>query len=290
MPVFRKSLGRIILLGFCLLLFIGCYRPCSPEYQEFYHHLNQQHQSLESAKMHESDYFVVLLVDARHLDYTDNRSFFNTVAKHPSDGSKNGDIGHAWIYLQGYRNGQKVQIELGHSGERGLLQAKYFDGIMNYLDYGYANPTPEQRLCPRYEPNPVKYLWTTQQDGFFQKGAGGHRPTFAAKVDLTSEQFDRIWTFVHREYPFRQYALTQHQCSSFVVHIAALAGLSLEAQVSMKIEPGLYYRGVWIRLWEDPKYSTLIFSSPDILEKSLMQAVYQDKAEYALNWYLLKFN
>ena len=49
----------------------------------------------------EEEYFVVFLVNARGLDYTDTLKFLKTVAKHPRDGSKNGDVGHAWVYLKG---------------------------------------------------------------------------------------------------------------------------------------------------------------------------------------------
>lgn len=272
------------LLGVVFILCLaGCYRPCSPEYCDFYRHLTEW--EIPVSTMEESDYFLVVLVDARHLDYTNNCSFFKTVTKHPSDGSKNGDIGHAWIYLQGYREGQKVILEGGHSGERGLIQARYFDGIMNYHEFGYGNPTLEQQRLPRYEPNPARYLWTTQSDGFFQKGSGGHHPTFAAKINLTRAQFERIWRFIHTGYPFRQYALSQHQCSSFAVQVAALADWELDADVKMKIEPQLYYGGMWIRLWSDPQYAVFTFSSPDQLEKSLMESVRQGKAEYALKWY-----
>lgn len=268
-----------------LWIFSSCYRPNTESYQAFYSYLHSAPR--QALPMRESDYFLVVLVNARHLDYTDTCSFFHTVAKHPSDGSKTGDVGHAWIYLQGKVNNKLFCLEGGHSGERGLLQAKYFDGIMNYNEWGWANPSSEQMLAGRYEPNPVRYLWETLSDGFFQKGSGGHCPTYAAKVDLTEEQFYSILAFIHpRSYPYRQYAITQHQCASFVSQVASLAGLQLDYQVSMAIEPSVWYGGMDVRLWKDCQYSVITVGSPDIVEKSLMAAVGEGKAEYALDWYL----
>lgn len=279
--VMNKGVMGLILL----MLLPSCYRPWSPAYRHFYQHLSS---SIPRKEMHETPYFLIILVDARHLDYTDNQSFFNTVAKHP-DGSKSRDIGHAWIYLRGVVEGKEVIIEGGHSGERGRIQARYFDGIMNYNDWGYANPTEEEMCHPRYEPNPVKYLWTTQEDGFFQKGSGGHIPTFAAKIDLTEQQFQDIVKFIHpRHYAYHQYALTHHQCSSFVAQVASLADFYFDYEVSLSIQPSVFYRGYQIKLWEDPQYAVMIVASPDQIEKSLMEAVREGRAEYALDWYLNK--
>lgn len=256
----------------------------SADYCHFYAHLHRPHAKWSS--MQEDEYFLIILVEARHLDYSRTDAFFHSVAKHPSDGSKTGDVGHAWIYLQGKCNGKVIAIEGGHSAERDREIPRYFDGIMNYNDWGYANPTDEQKLCPRYEPNPVKYLWTTREDGYFQKGTGGHQPTFAAKVSLSDEQFTDILNFIHPcHYLYRYYALTEQQCSSFVVQVAALAGLSLEAQTSIKIAPNVYFGGRQVRFWENSCYATIHFPTPDVVEKSLMHAVETGQAEYALDWY-----
>lgn len=263
-------------IWFLLLFFQSCYRPTSPSYLEMYSHLEDPINN--QITISESDYFLVVFVDARHLDYTDNYSFLRTVAKHPSDGSKNRDVGHAWIYVKGIDQGVPVCLEGGMSGELGNVQAKYFDGIMNYIDFGYANPSIEHRRYPRYEPNPVKYLWECQRDGYFQYGAGRHRPTFAAKIDLTPEQFRRICEFI-KQYRYSEYAITGNQCSSFVAQVASLAGWDLECEVTMTIEPTIWFGGREIRLWTDPCYEKLTISSPDILEKSLMQSVREGKAE-----------
>lgn len=279
-----QSFYRFLSWGILVCLVSSCYRPLSREYQEFYHHLREP--LPVSQDMRETDYFLIILVDARHLDYTNTFGLLKTVAKHPDDGSKTRDVGHAWIYLKGKLEGKDVVVEGGHSGERGVIQARYFDGIMNYYDWGYANPTEQQKRSPRYEPNPVKYLWASLDDGFFQKGSGRHVPTFAAKVDLTEAEFKQILSFIHpRAYPYRKYALVGHQCSSFVAQVAGLANFYFDYQLSMPIEQDVWYGRTKIRLWEDPYYSCLTFSSPDIIEKGLKEAVREGRAEDALDWY-----
>ena len=61
--------------------------------------------------------FIIFAVDARKLDYSDCSRLLKTMAKHPSDGSKNSDVGHAWIYL---KQGDSI-LQGGHSAERGIL-------------------------------------------------------------------------------------------------------------------------------------------------------------------------
>lgn len=281
--IFGSYTSRMLALCILLTLCSCSAKPQTLSYQTMYAHLNKG--ACKAVECTTSDYFLVVIVNARHLDYTDNHSFFKTVAKHPSDGCKNGDVGHTWIYLQGIRDGEPVYLEGGFSGEYGYVQARYFDGIMNYLDYGYANPAPEQMACPRYEPNPVKYLWEIQHDGFFEWGGGCHRPTYAAKVNLTPEQFNKIFSFIDN-YQFHEYSIIDKQCSSFAAQVASIGGLKLDTKVTISIKPVLYVGGQPLRFWTDPCFSELTVSSPDIIERSLMQAVEEGRAEYALDWYL----
>jgi hypothetical protein len=234
-----------------------------------------------------ANYYLILAIDARHLDYSNGKELLKTMVKHPSDGSKNSDVGHAWILLHGIVDGKCVVVEGGHSGELGRRQPKYFEGVMNYIDYGYSNPSEEQKRCPRGEPNPIKHLWEAQKDGFFQEGSGGHKPTFAAKINLTKAQFESICTFIDpRHYDYSNYAITGNQCSSFAAYVAQLAGVELDFEVAIPIPQILSVNRRRYILWEDPQYSLITLSSPDILEKSLMEAVARGRAEYILPWYL----
>lgn len=266
----------------CLLLYSCSWHPNTIAYRTQYSYLNQNVSLYPTMK--ESDHFLVILVNARHLDYTDTAGLLQTIVKHPNDGSKNGDVGHAWIHMQGVVNGKVVSVEGGHSGELGRLQPKYFDGVMNYIDYGCANPQAAIRVnCE--EPNPIKYLWETLCDGFFQEGSGGHIPNFAAKIDITPAQFNDILAFIQHGYHYGKYSITKHQCASFVAEVAALADFPIEYKTTVLIDQIIKFRGRKLKLWEDPLYSKLCIGSPDIIEHSLVESVQQGKAEYALPWY-----
>lgn len=220
--------------------------------------------------MVESRYFLVVLVVARHLDYTDSTRLLKTMAKHPSDGSKNGDVGHAWIYLKGEVDGKPYYLEGGHSGELGVFQPRYLEGVWDNIVLGAKDP--------------ISYLFCPQGDGFFQIGNGNYSPTFAAKIDLSQEQFGHIKQFIE-SYDFSTFSLTDKQCTHFAVRIAALAGLILKDQCAVSIHQHLHFSGHCIQLWQDPKYGEIQFGSPDVLEKSLMEVVASGKAECALKWY-----
>lgn len=250
---------------FLLLFLSACaYCPNSVVYRELYDHLNISYAHCEP--MQETPYFLVILVEARHLDYSCPRSFFKTLAKHPSDGSKNGDVGHAWIYIQG----ESACLEGGHSGELGRTQPRYVEGV--FLNY-------EQE-----DENPISYLWECQRDGFFQWGGGKHSPTFAIKVDLTVDQFHRILKFIE-SYDYSEYAITGNQCCTFATQIAAFAGLDLDCEITLPVDQCLKVNAQEIILWKDPVYAEITFSTPDILERSMMKAVAEESAEYALSWY-----
>ncbi len=255
----RSSFLLLFLLSACT------WHPHTVAYKKQYVHLNR---AVPATSVQDSEYFALFLVAARHLDYSDAAQLLKTVAKHPSDCSKNSDVGHAWIVLKG----PEILIEGGHSGERGFWRPRYFEGIMDRIE--------------SKDPDPVAYLWESQQDGYFQVGSGGFSPTFAAKVNLSKAQFCNVLNYIHPDhYNYRNYALTSNQCTSFVVQVAGLAGLSLESEVIVPVDSCIRLGRRPFTLWTDPTYSSITLASPDILEKSLMQAVREGKAENALQWY-----
>lgn len=258
---------RLITFAVYLLLVCSCSStPSRQSYLNQYAHIDKH--LCQSQEMSESDYFLVILVDARHLDYSNSQRFLQTFTKHPANGSKEGSVGHAWILLKG----KDCIVEGGHTGEYGIIRPRYVDGINQYIVQG--------------DPNPVRYLWEPLNDGVFQKGAGGHTPSYAAKFDITEEQFHSILTFIHpKRYPYENYSLTGRQCTSLVAQVAALADIHLDTEVRMKILQQGKIAGCTIPFWRDPQYAELTFSTPDILEKSLMEKVQHGEAECALSWY-----
>lgn len=249
---------------FLILFFLwGCaWAPRTPEYRNTYEHLSQ----VPRGEMTPGDYQLVLLVCARHLDYSHSQNLLKTMVKHPQDGSLGGDVGHVWILLKG----EGEVLEGGHSGELGLQEPKYFDGVMNLVESG--------------DPNPVRYMHKTLSDGYFEGGAGGFPATYAIKIDLNINQYRDIRRFV-KDYDYRLYSLTNRQCVSFALEAARMAGIELKSQVTVPVGQYIRWGNQQVRVWTNPKYQHLTLMSPDVLEKSMMEAVYQGKAEYALDWY-----
>lgn len=228
-----------------LLLLTGCHKPVPSE----------------------DSYSLVLLVNARQLDYSNASSCLKTTAKHPSDGSKNGDVGHAWILLKG----PEGEIEGGQSGETGRYQPKYMEGVIENIELQSENP--------------VSYLFCSQCDGYFQQGNGGHRPSLAVAIEITSDQYQAIQKLIET-YPYHEYSLTSHQCTTFVKEAAAIANIQLEDEVLIPIPQCIKLSGREELFWSDPKYSVLTCGSPDRLEENFKELVRQGCARNVTKWYL----
>ena len=111
-------LGFIQLLFIILILIQSCaHVPTTDSWQQQYRHLQQplpQNQSIT-----ETDYYIIFLVAARHLDYWDTKELAKSLVRY---GRGKGDIGHSWIYLKGIKDGRTFIKEGGQSGQRGKTQ------------------------------------------------------------------------------------------------------------------------------------------------------------------------
>ena len=253
----------------CLLFFwlISFIQGHTSVYQDMYAPLKLNY---NFSKFKPSACFLVILVDAPHLNYQNTNTLLKSLAKHPRNACKEGTVGHAWVYLYKREKGQEFILEGGHSGELGICQPRYLEGVMNLVECGDANP--------------IRYLWANQRDGFFQSGPGRHSPSFACAVHLSDHQYQNILKFIST-YCFKKYSLRKQQCVTFVMQIAQLAGLSLSGNLQIEIASELYYKGHWIRLWSHPYFSKCRLYTPDALEISMLEAVKSGKADAALTWY-----
>ena len=127
-----------LLTTFLLLLLSSCYRPSHSSYQEFYTYTKPPSQET----LPYPPPYLVLLVDAKHLDYTDTQLLFRSLAKHPASLQKGGSFGHAWILLC---DEEGNLYEGGHSGEQGTIAQKYLEGVVDRINSKH--------------PNPISYLW-----------------------------------------------------------------------------------------------------------------------------------
>lgn len=258
-------------MKYCILciLFLGCSHPYLRRQDIGVHeeHLEKIKASEEVTKV-SSEFFMVLLVDAKHLNYTTAHDILITIAKHPN-GSKRRDVGHAWILIAGNHNGKKIYLELGHSGEIQQDELSYLDGVRD--------------LSEKEDKNPIRHLYKTRKDGFLQLGSGGHVPTFAVSIPLEEKIFSEILYYIDpAHYAYQRYSFLEEQCCTFVAKVAKLAGVSLEIHQEICLEP-ITKNG--IRLWSDAEYQIMKVPTPDVLEKSLIELVHEERARCALKWY-----
>lgn len=233
----------------------------------------------------ETPYFLVLLVHATGLDYQDEKRLLRSLYKRGR--FKGGFLGHSWVLLSGIEDGRRRVVEVGLS-PKGEGSIQFFRGVLDLAEYGYVNPTAEQRRHPRQEPDPIGYLWRDHGNGYLQPASEARiRPTYAVKLDLDAAQYLAIRARLDSGLPeHRRFQLTGRQCSSFLAEIAALAGVRLRHQVTISIPRQIEVGGKQVRLWTDPAYASMTLSSPDVLEQELRRLVAAGRAENVLAWYL----
>lgn len=170
-----------------------------------------------------------------------------------------GRFGHAWVTLL-YKGSA---FTCGYSGEINTAECGYFERLIDLAEAG--------------DPNPVRALFETREDGFLQNGSGGHSATYSIGVPLKEEAAEQILTLMQQQGE-GEYSITKSQCVTFVLKAAAIAGLDLEAEISLTLPSDLPLKRGALHLFSDPKYATFTFLSPDRLEKSMMEAVKEGRA------------
>jgi hypothetical protein len=198
--------------------------------------------------------YLVVLVDAKGIDYSSPERFLKTMAKHPRGDKQDRSIGHAWLILAG----PLTWLECGHTGEFGLERPGYRDSVQGAID--------------RADPNPIATFWTDLKDGRREAGSGGHEPSAAVRFDLTQQQYESIRVFI-ADYDYSSFSIREKACTAFVTQAATLADVTLGHLVTLDIPMRTRFQGKEVQWWSDPRYSRLTFGSPDVLEKSLKQAV-----------------
>lgn len=194
--------------------------------------------------------YLYLATSSARLDYSSTDAFFDSLYKNPLDNGKG--VGHSWIVLRG-PGGKRA---MGHSGEYGKLQPTYADGIRGLMDEG--------------DPNPARYLWVEMVDGHLLRGPGASKPTWCGRVPITLEQHDRILAWAE-SFDYRHFALRGKGCSDYVVTAARMADLYLPNRMRLVLPRRIRMWGGVETLWTDPRWSTVVFGTPEILEQGLRE-------------------
>ncbi len=216
-------------------------------------------------------HYLVILVDAKHLDYSTPGKYFETL-KFGLFKRHDPNIGHAWVILYGKDATGTFVFEGGHTGEFGCIAPKYFDHI---VDLSMTNESK----------NPVAYLYTLLPDGQIQLGSGGHRPSFAAAFPLNLEGFLRIKRLIGREYDFSSWGILGPNCVQFARACLAATGIQINCEEEIPIPQVFSINGEEIRLWENPAFSCILAQTPELLEKRLIELVQNGQALPASRWY-----
>lgn len=268
--ILRKS-GML----FCTVvgaLFFGCSPRLSDAYAKEYSYLRDIRECAPLCRQFQGkeEYFLVVLVDARHLDYASPDKFFASMrygVLFPQEPT----IGHAWIVLSGVVNGKPWRFEGGHTGEFGVTAPRYFDEVV--------------RRSQEKDPNPAQYLFTSLSDGRLQKGSGGHEPTLSVAFSLTEQEFLSIFTLL-TTYNFSEWSLQHHQCVHFVCSCLKALQIDIPCERVMRLPSTFLWKGDKVDLWQDRKYEMLSLPTPEALERALFEKVLQKKAFLATKWYM----
>jgi len=189
-------------------------------------------------------YYLYILNEAVHWDYSSPASFLFSLWQRP--------WAHSWLILESPQD----RLEFGHTGDLGQAKQRYHVGVM-------------QRIRHR-DPNPIAYMWQTMSDGQLQIGKPDRPPTFVWRMPMTRRRHQLIYDYVmHRKYD--QFGVRSNNCTDLVIETAALAGIHLMHRIRLTWPPEAKFLGRTRRVWTDPQYRILEFSSPDVLEADLRQ-------------------
>jgi hypothetical protein len=189
-------------------------------------------------------YYFYILTEAAHWDYRDTASFLSAFAQRP--------WGHSWLVLESPQN----RLECGLSGNFGRMKARYHEGVIQRLRDG--------------DPNPIGYLWETMSDGQREIGNADRIPSFVWRMPITRRRHQLIYEFLMQK-KCDQFGIRSDNCTDMVVEAGALAGINLIHRIRLTVPPEIKFQGRMLRVWTDPKYRLLEFSTPDVLEVDLRQ-------------------
>jgi hypothetical protein len=204
-------------------------------------------------------YYLYILTEAANWDFGEGTSLFFSIWQRP--------WAHGWIILESPRN----RLEFGHTGDFGREKPRYHEGVMRRIRDG--------------DPNPFAYLWQTMSDGQFQIGKPNRPPTFVWRMPITRRRYQLIYEYVMQR-KYDQFGVRTNNCTDMVVETAALAGINLIHRIRLTLPPELKFWGRTLRVWTDPQYRILEFSTPEVLEVDLRQLAQLGIGSDATEWYL----
>ena len=204
-------------------------------------------------------YYLYIMAEPAHWDFSEATSLLFSIWWRPR--------AHGWIMLESPQN----RREFGHIGNFGQEQPRYHEGVVQRSRAG--------------DPNPISYLWDTMSDGKFQVGKPIRPPTFVWRMPITRQRHQRIYEYVMQR-KYDRFGVNTNNCTDFVAEVAALAGINLMHRIRLTLPPEAKFMGQPFRVWTDPQYRVLDFSTPEVLEVDLRQLAQIGIGSDVTGWYL----
>lgn len=204
-------------------------------------------------------YYLYILNESANWDFSDAVSLVFAIWMQP--------WAHSWLMLES----PGERLEFGHTGDFGLVAPRYHEGVM--------------QLGQTDDPNPVAYLWRTMADGQLQIGKPNRPPTFVWRMPITRDRYQLIHEYLlQRKYD--QFGIRSNNCTDMAVEAAALAGINLIHRIRLTAPQKVKFLGRTLRVWTDPQYRIVEFSTPEVLEADLRQLSRLGIGSDVTEWYL----
>jgi len=204
-------------------------------------------------------YYLYILNEAANWDYSSATSLLFSIWQRP--------WAHSWLILERPQD----RLEFGHTGDFGQTKPRFHDGVFQGIRDG--------------DPNPIAYLWQTMSDGQFQIGKPNRPPSFVWRMPITQRRYHLIHEHVMQR-KYDQFGVRSNNCTDMVIETAALAGINLIHRIHLTLPPEAKVWGRTRRVWTDPQYRILDYSTPDVLDADLRQLARLGIGSDVTEWYL----
>jgi hypothetical protein len=204
-------------------------------------------------------YSLYFLTEAADWDFSEPRSLLLSIWRRP--------WAHAWIMLES----PESRLEFGHTGDFGLEKPRYHEGVLQRLRDG--------------DPDPIGYLWQTMSDGQFQTGKPNRPPTFVWRMPISRRRYQLVYEHVMQR-RYDQFGVRTNNCTDMVAEVAALAGINLIYRIRLTLPQDTKVWGRTRRVWTDPRFRILEFSTPEVLEVDLRHLAEIGIGSDVTEWYL----
>jgi hypothetical protein len=204
-------------------------------------------------------YYLYILNESANWDHSSPKSILFSIWQRP--------WAHSWLMLDSPAD----RLECGHTGDFGLTRPRYHEGVFQRIRDGHTDP--------------IAYLWEMMSDGQFQIGKPNRPPTFVWRMPITQRRYQLIHEYIMQR-KYDRFGARSNNCTDMVVETAALAGINLVYRIRLTLPQESYVWGRKRRVWTDPRYRILDYSTPEVLDADLRHLARIGIGSDVTKWYL----